>query len=43
MVVAVDCPNMEVDEEAAGAEGWPKMEPEAEEAGCPKTEVDEEA
>ena len=39
MVVAVDCPNMEVDEEAARAEGWPKMEPEAEEAGCPKTEV----
>ena len=43
MVVAVDCPNMEVDEEAARAEGWPKMEPEAEEADCPKTEVDEEA
>ena len=38
-VVAVDCPNIELDPEAA-ADGWPKMEPEAREAGgcCPNTE-----
>jgi len=38
-VVAVDCPNIELDPEAA-AEGCPKIEPEASEAVgcCPKTE-----
>ena len=39
-VVAMDCPNIELDPEAA-EEGWPKMEPEAGEAEgccCPKTE-----
>ena len=39
-VVAVDCPNIELDAEAA-VEGWPKIEPEAREAVgcCPKTEA----
>ena len=39
-VVAVDCPNIELDPEAA-EEGWPKMEPEAREAEgcCPNTEA----
>ena len=41
VVVAVDCPNIELVPEAA-AEGWPKMEPEARgaaSAGCPNTEA----
>ena len=39
-VVAVDCPNIEPDPEAA-EEDWPKIEPEAGEAGgcCPNTEA----
>ena len=39
-VVAVDCPNIELGPEAAAEACWPKMEPEAREAGgcCPKTE-----